>query len=59
LIVKKEELINYEHLFVNRKDNLDPKGLEKYLNKDLWEKFKDASCDEGIPFKRCVIPGII
>jgi hypothetical protein len=59
LINKKEELINYEHLFVGRKDNLDPKGLEKYLNKDLWDEFKDDKCSLGVSFKKCVIPGII
>jgi hypothetical protein len=52
LINKKEELINYEHLFVGRKENLDPKGLEKYLNKTIWDKFKDDKCSLGVSFKK-------
>lgn len=32
--------------------------MTKYLNKEMWEEYKDMKCDKGIPFKNIIYPGV-
>ena len=34
------------------------KGLQNYLTKEVWDKYKDLKTDDGIDFIDCVYPGI-
>jgi hypothetical protein len=44
-------LNNYDAIFKE-------KDLQKVINRESWEEYKDMSCDKGISFKQCIFPGI-
>jgi arginine kinase len=49
-----EELVDFESFF--------PAGTKsevcKCLTKEIWEEYKDMSCDEGVTFKTCIFSGV-
>ena len=33
-------------------------SLAKFMSKEIWEEYKDQSCDAGVSFKVCIFSGI-
>lgn len=58
IINKKNEMKSYEHLFVKKQDNYNPRGLQKYLTKPIWQKYREMTSKDGVKFIDCVYPGI-
>jgi hypothetical protein len=32
--------------------------ITRYLDKDMWEEYKDMKCEMGVPFKDIIYPGV-
>lgn len=49
-----EELSNFDSFFT-----ADCKSqLKQCLTKEIWEEYKDQSCDAGVSFKTCIFSGV-
>lgn len=33
-------------------------SLSKNLTKEIWDEYKDESCDSGVSFKTCIFSGV-
>jgi len=48
------ELSNFEDFFLPETKS----ACKKCLTKEIWEEYKDQSCEAGVTFKTCVFSGI-
>lgn len=49
-----EELVDYNTFFLEGTKS----SLSRNMTKEIWEEYKDQSCDSGVTFKTCIFSGI-
>ena len=49
-----EELYNLDSFFTAQCNS----DLKRCLTKEIWEEYKDQSCDAGVSFKTCIFSGV-
>ena len=49
-----EELVDFNTFFLEGTKS----SLSRNMTKEIWEEYKDQSCDAGVTFKTCIFSGV-